>query len=74
MTPFCVSVQDVSPRSEGRVLVRQPPHRPTHPISPHCEGRPQLQSVPPRAGAGAPRHDPDIVRRETKKREKKNKL
>lgn len=52
--PFCVPVQDVSPRSEGRVLVRQPSHRPTHPISPHREGRPQLQPVPQRAGAGAP--------------------
>lgn len=65
---LCVSVQDVSPRSEGRVLVRQPSHRPTYPISPHCAGRPQLQPVPQRAGAGAPRHGPDITWHETKEK------
>lgn len=73
-TAFCVSVQDVDPRSEGRVLVRQPSHRPTYPISPHREGRPQLQPVPQRAGAGTPRHGPDIVWHETNKQKKTNKL
>lgn len=54
-------MQDVSAWPEGGVLVRQPSHRPAHPIGPHREGRPKLQPVPGGAGAGAARLHPDIT-------------
>lgn len=67
-----LSVQDVSAWSEGWVLVRQSTHRPVDPISTDREGRPQLQPVPQRAGAGAPWHGPDVEWNKKKKIFKKN--